>query len=58
MKEGNGIFSFKDGSTYLGEWKNDLKEGKGTFTWANGHKFIGDWVQGESQKGFLMTPDG
>ena len=43
MKEGRGIFRFKDGSEYLGEWKNDLKEGKGTFTWADGNKFNGDW---------------
>ena len=58
MKEAQGIFTFKDGSQYLGEWKNDLKEGKGTFTWSDGNKFSGDWAQGESQKGILMTPDG
>ena len=58
MKEGRGIFRFKDESEYLGEWKNDLKEGKGTFTWADGNKFNGDWLEGESQKGFLITPDG
>jgi len=44
MKEGRGILRFKDGSEYLGEWKNGLKEGKGTFTWADGNKFNGDWL--------------
>jgi len=58
MKEGQGIFTFKDGSQYIGDWKNDLKEGKGTFSWADGNKFTGDWAQGESQKGLLQTPDG
>lgn len=58
MKVGRGIFTFKDGSTYIGDWKDDLKDGKGIFTWSDGNKFSGEWIKGESRSGTLVAPDG
>ena len=31
-RDGDGTFTFSDGSTYVGEWKNGMKHGKGTLT--------------------------
>ena len=38
-----GIFYYKNGSKYNGEWKNDKKEGKGIFYWNDGAKYDGEW---------------
>lgn len=35
--------TFKDGSKYYGEMKNDKKHGLGTLIFANGDKFVGQW---------------
>lgn len=43
MRQGNGIFTYADGSSYVGSWEHDLKHGKGIFTWADGNKFSGEW---------------
>lgn len=34
---------YPDGSTYEGEWKNDLKHGYGVYIYANGDKYEGQW---------------
>lgn len=36
MKEGHGIMTLPDGSTYEGEFKNNQIEGYGHFRWMNG----------------------
>ena len=35
--EGNGIYYYKDGGTYIGQWKNNLKYGKGKYYYKNGN---------------------
>ena len=30
---GKGVFTWKDGRRYEGEYRNDLKHGQGIFTW-------------------------
>jgi clan AA aspartic protease (TIGR02281 family) len=40
---GQGTYTWSDGSKYVGEFKDDLKSGLGTFTAANGDKYIGEY---------------
>ena len=47
-----------DGTTFEGEWQNDLYHGKGTQTYPNGSYFKGTFENGFRQgKGFLQLPD-
>jgi len=34
---------FKDGSSYIGEFRDDEFHGQGTFTYANGNKYVGEF---------------
>ena len=43
---GKGIYKWKDGRTYDGEYQNDLKDGLGTYYWTDGRKYIGEWKNG------------
>jgi hypothetical protein len=48
----------KDGSTYDGEWKNDVKNGKGTGK-LKGATYVGEWKDGKAHgKGELTLPNG
>ncbi|MBN2039085.1 MAG: hypothetical protein JW864_03525, partial [Spirochaetes bacterium] len=44
---GEGKYTYSDGSTYEGEFKDGKKHGKGTMTWASGkrkgEKYSGEW---------------
>jgi len=44
---GFGVFTWKDGRRYEGEYVEDKKEGKGTFSWPDGKKYIGGWKNGK-----------
>ena len=44
---GVGKFTWKDGKTYYGEYKNDLKDGWGIFTWPDGRRYEGEWKEGK-----------
>ena len=44
---GYGIFSFKDGRRYEGQYENDNKQGMGQFEWPDGRKYIGEWFEGK-----------
>ena len=39
--EGKGLYTFSNGKTYEGEFKNDLKEGFGVFKWPDGRIYSG-----------------
>ena len=52
---GNGILTYKDGGTYIGQFVNELREGIGTMTTKNGLKYIGVWKDGEIQEGSQKT---
>ena len=43
---GYGKELLPSGTSYEGEFKNDLKHGKGTYIWANGQKYEGDYKDG------------
>ena len=57
-RHGQGKFTFNDGSTYEGEWMNDLKHGKGTYTWKDGTVLVGTWNNGEHVSGQLTEAGG
>jgi len=38
-----GLFTYKDGTEYLGEIKAAMWHGQGTILWTNGDKYIGEW---------------
>jgi RHS repeat-associated protein len=40
---GTGLYTFKDGSTYEGEFKDDLKSGFGKRNYMNGDVYEGEW---------------
>jgi hypothetical protein len=44
--EGEGIYSWSDGSVYEGSWHEGLKHGWGKYTWPNGAQYKGEWSRG------------
>ena len=44
---GFGIYTWKDGRVYEGEYKDDELSGQGTFTYADGSKVMGEWRNNE-----------
>ena len=39
--------TYEDGSTYFGEWKDNLRHGQGTMTYETGSKYVGEWKDGK-----------
>ena len=61
--DGKGTFNYKDGSTYVGEWKDSEKHGHGVFTWPSTgpshNKYDGNWVKGKQHgQGKFTWEDG
>jgi hypothetical protein len=44
LRNGMGIYRFKDGCVYIGTWIDGIKNGKGTFWWPNGTMAEGDFI--------------
>ena len=42
--------SFRDGTRYDGEWRDDAMNGRGVMTLPNGDRYEGLFVNGEWQK--------
>ena len=40
---GQGIYTFPDGSLYYGNFKDDLFNGQGTFYWPDGDSYVGEF---------------
>mmetsp|Transcript_33550 Transcript_33550/g.58754 ORF Transcript_33550/g.58754 Transcript_33550/m.58754 type:complete len:192 (+) Transcript_33550:230-805(+) len=59
LKEGYGVYVWKDGDKYEGEWKKDLRHGRGSQIWDDGRSYVGEWryhqVHGE---GVAVEADG
>lgn len=55
-----GLYIYKDGNTYDGDWKDGLPSGNGTFTWKKtGDVYTGDFLSGEPNgQGKLTQKDG
>ena len=45
--EGFGIYYFKDGKKYKGEFKNNVINGYGEFSWVEGKKYFGFYKKGK-----------
>jgi len=43
MKTGIGLHTYKDGTTYEGDFRKNLFHGNGTMKWADGKKYDGKW---------------
>jgi len=42
-----GIYSYPDGSRYIGEFRDNKRSGQGTLTFTNGDKYVGEWSDGK-----------
>ena len=43
---GNGAYTYADGSKYVGEWEAGYQHGQGTYTYADGGKYVGEFKDG------------
>jgi hypothetical protein len=58
-KHGKGIYTWHDGSTYEGDFKNDARNGNGLFHWKNGESYKGDYLEDDrTGQGLYRWPDG
>ena len=46
-RNGQGTLTFAHGTTYTGEFKDDMFNGQGTYTSANGYTVTGEWKDRE-----------
>ena len=54
-----GARTFEDGSTYVGEWRNDKFHGPGAVTLSNGYKYVGEFRDGKLHgQGTYTFPSG
>ena len=44
---GNGVWNDRNGSSYEGEWVDNLKEGLGVFRWPDGSRYEGNYKGGK-----------
>ncbi len=44
---GQGTYTYPDGSVYTGQWENDKFNGQGTFTYSDGSVYTGQWENGQ-----------
>ena len=58
-KNGKGFYVWHDGSTYEGDFMDDLRHGNGLFNWSNGESYKGDYLEDErTGLGIYSWPDG
>jgi hypothetical protein len=41
-----GTYTYPDGGTYVGEWRDAKRNGQGTFYTSDGGKYVGEWRDG------------
>mmetsp|Transcript_33910 Transcript_33910/g.44731 ORF Transcript_33910/g.44731 Transcript_33910/m.44731 type:complete len:1022 (+) Transcript_33910:225-3290(+) len=57
--QGYGVFTWPDGSTYMGTWKDNLRHGYGIYRTPDGREFLGTYEHGVRQgPGVLYQPNG
>ena len=47
-KDCHGTLTYKDGSKYVGEFKDGKFSGQGTFTYKDGTTYFGEFIEGKS----------
>lgn len=58
-QNGAGVYVYKNGAKYTGEFANNLPHGKGTAVYPNGEKYEGQWAQAAFHgQGTLYLNDG
>ena len=58
-ENGSGVFAYRDGNRYVGQFKKSKPDGKGLMTYANREKYKGYWENGSYQGvGTLYAADG
>ena len=45
--DGIGVYTWQDGRSYRGEYKDDKKHGFGIYTWSDGRLYSGHWCRGK-----------
>ena len=45
--EGIGVYRWKDGRIYIGEYLNDKKHGYGIYQWQDSRQYTGYWANGK-----------
>ena len=59
LREGRGIYYYKNGDRYEGFWKNNKKDGKGIYYYNDGNRYEGEWKNGIKEgKGIYYYNDG
>jgi len=44
--DGYGVYTWRDGRKYEGQYSKDRKHGFGTYLWADGRRYEGQWENG------------
>ena len=57
-QDGRGLFNYSDGSSYEGQFSNNMKHGYGTYTWASGQIVSGEWCKNEKVTSVSGEPIG
>lgn len=47
-REGSGVFTWKDGRVYDGDWRDGKQHGKGVFIKVDGTRRVGIWENGRN----------
>ena len=56
---GRGLFRWKDGTSYAGDYQHGRKHGAGTFTFPTQKRYSGEWAAGKQHgRGKLMDSSG
>ena len=56
---GQGTYTFSDGTQYVGEYRDGVGHGQGTRTYADGSKYVGEYRDGDfNGQGTYIFPDG
>ena len=56
---GSGTYTWPDGSTYVGQFRNSRLHGQGTYSWPDGSVYSGQFADNKSSgQGTYTWPDG